>query len=162
MPKPSYPDLNKSLRENAQVILPQMFDDFMQHKSEVIRHPRSVRKLHEMRIKGKALRYTLEVFGIGYGKEFKACYSEVKRLIDRMGRIHDCDVAMQILHEFLDEMRSMNGKNSLMTDGLSAKSVRDLLVLTQGNRNRLFSEYRAILNEWRKTNFRKIFILSLR
>lgn len=68
-----------------------------------IHDPKHVEELHEMRIAAKRLRYTLEIFAPYHGKEIKMAVRNVKRLQERLGDIHDCDVWVERLPQFLEE-----------------------------------------------------------
>ena len=70
--KRNYPIKKKlSFRENIQLTLPMMYDDFMSNKDRVINHPRMKTELHKMRIAGKPLRYAMEYAETTFGLEFK-------------------------------------------------------------------------------------------
>jgi len=68
--------------------------------------PDHVTELHEMRIAAKNLRYTMEVFAPLYGDEFKQIIETVKSAQETLGDIHDCDVWVSFLPDFLEEERA--------------------------------------------------------
>jgi CHAD domain-containing protein len=69
---------------------------------EIIFDPEKVTELHEMRIAAKRLRYTMEVFAPLYSEELKEQLQAVRKIQDLLGDIHDCDVWMEFLPEFVD------------------------------------------------------------
>jgi len=68
--------------------------------------PDHVTELHEMRIAAKNLRYTMEVFAPLYGDEFKQIIETMKSAQETLGDIHDCDVWVSFLPDFLEEERA--------------------------------------------------------
>ena len=60
-----------------------------------------VTTLHELRIVGKRLRYTLEFFREVLGPDTPALIARVTALQDHLGALHDADVAAHLAREFL-------------------------------------------------------------
>jgi CHAD domain-containing protein len=58
---------------------------------------------HQMRIAAKRLRYTMELFRPAYEGGLDGCLSAMKKLQDLLGDLHDCDVWLQLLPDFLAE-----------------------------------------------------------
>jgi CHAD domain-containing protein len=56
-----------------------------------------------MRISAKHLRYTMEIFESLYGDQIKPFISQVKRLQDLLGSIHDADVWMEMIPIFIKQ-----------------------------------------------------------
>jgi hypothetical protein len=63
--------------------------------------PARVTELHDMRIAAKRLRYTLELFKIGYPPAAAELLERVKELQELLGEIHDADVLEPVLTERL-------------------------------------------------------------
>lgn len=59
-------------------------------------------ELHAMRIAAKKLRYTLEIFAPIYPDEFKSWLRSIREVQDQIGAIHDCDMWIDFLPEFLE------------------------------------------------------------
>ncbi len=60
--------------------------------------------LHEFRIRGKALRYTMELLASAFGSEFrKSTYGIVSELQERLGKVQDHTAAKLILCEWAEE-----------------------------------------------------------
>ena len=60
---------------------------------------------HDMRIAAKRMRYTMELFSDFYEKEFKEFIRIIKRLQELLGDLHDCDVWIDYLSQFIKEER---------------------------------------------------------
>jgi len=68
-----------------------------------VRDETNVAELHAMRISAKHLRYTMEIFESLYGEQIKPFISQVKRLQDLLGSIHDADVWMEMIPIFIKQ-----------------------------------------------------------
>jgi CHAD domain-containing protein len=68
-----------------------------------IRNPEQIEKLHAMRIAGKQLRYTIEIFSPIYDKALLPFTQVMKELQDQLGSIHDDDVWISWLPKFIEE-----------------------------------------------------------
>ena len=75
--------------------------------AETVRHPEQIEELHRMRIAAKRLRYALEVLAPSLDHDFKPVIVTLKEIQDRLGEIHDCDVWLALLPDFLDDERRM-------------------------------------------------------
>jgi len=87
------------------------FDGIQNRLEELYSHekfiydPTNVAELHAMRISAKRLRYSLEAFEELYGEPLKPYISEVKKLQDVLGWIHDLDVWTEMIPVFIEEER---------------------------------------------------------
>ena len=54
--------------------------------------PYEIKKLHELRILAKRLRYSMELFALCFGKEMESMAKEVAEMQTSLGELHDCDV----------------------------------------------------------------------
>ncbi len=70
-----------------------------------VRQPEAVEPLHAMRIAAKHLRYAMEIFRPLYGEEFSQRIESVRRVQQHLGDLHDCDVWIAFLPEFLEQER---------------------------------------------------------
>ncbi|MBI1926877.1 CHAD domain-containing protein [Candidatus Poribacteria bacterium] len=96
--------LRKSYRWNAQVILPVRVEEVYSWAAS-IRQPDNIKALHDMRISVKRLRYSMEFFAINYGETFNTLLKVVEGLQELLGDIHDCDVRLQALTDYLQNLR---------------------------------------------------------
>lgn len=79
-------------------------DEFLRHE-DLIHDPANVSELHEMRIGAKHLRYTLEIFEELYGSRIKPYIEEMKNIQDQLGNIHDLDVWIEMIPQFVRDER---------------------------------------------------------
>jgi CHAD domain-containing protein len=79
-------------------------DELFRHES-YIHDPANITELHAMRISAKRLRYSIEAFEDLYKDPIKPFISEVKRLQDALGLVHDLDVWIAFVPEFIEEER---------------------------------------------------------
>ncbi len=54
--------------------------------------PHSVKRIHQLRIIAKRLRYALELFAQCWGERLTVCADEIAALQKSLGELHDCDV----------------------------------------------------------------------
>ena len=91
---------------NAAKLITRRVDEMLAYES-CLADPDNVYELHEMRIAGKRLRYTMEVFQPVYsrytdaGPEFGAMLQAVKNLQEHLGILHDADVLVPQILEHL-------------------------------------------------------------
>jgi CHAD domain-containing protein len=91
------------LADNAERIVAVRLDElcsFMPRAAD----PNEVVALHDMRIAAKRLRYVLEVTGPVLGVYARTAVKLVKDLQDILGEIHDCDVQLPEVEQFLAEL----------------------------------------------------------
>ncbi|MFZ3070265.1 MAG: CHAD domain-containing protein [Anaerolineaceae bacterium] len=79
-------------------------DDLLTHVP-FIYDPQNTSELHAMRISAKRLRYTLEAFEDLYGPQIKPYISVTRKLQDLLGTLHDLDVWIAYIPEFIEEER---------------------------------------------------------
>lgn len=74
-------------------------EDYVHKENEILKH-------HEMRIKAKWLRYTMECFAPLYPKEFSGEIEMMKNFQDILGETHDCDVWIDRIPKFIKDLES--------------------------------------------------------
>jgi len=90
------PDLYQAASESIQKGL----EDFLSYQGTIYA-PNNVKPLHAMRIAGKHLRYTMEIFAPLYQQSLLPFVEIMKEIQDQLGEIHDCDVWVTWLPEFI-------------------------------------------------------------
>jgi CHAD domain-containing protein len=80
--------------------------DFFLSLQDGIFTPENAEKLHAMRIAGKHLRYTLEIFKPLYEERLTPFIEIMKCIQDQLGLIHDCDVWISWLPQFIEQERN--------------------------------------------------------
>jgi CHAD domain-containing protein len=146
---------HKSLKENLQSVLPEMFDDFFVLADTVAGYPMRKVQLHEMRKAGKPLRYAMELGEYCFGEEFRLLLEEVKHVLELMGEIHDADVMIPELNGHIKEMVSFNRTVKDTEHKISTASLKDSVAKLRASRNEMFSELTEILTGWKQNNFRE-------
>ncbi len=68
-----------------------------------ISNPENVKELHAMRIAGKKLRYTIEIFAPIYNQALLPHIELMKDIQDQLGEIHDDDVWISWLPQFVEK-----------------------------------------------------------
>jgi CHAD domain-containing protein len=85
-----------SFRSLGSDIITARLKDFVSHSS-CLYLPYQIRKLHELRILAKRLRYSMELFALCWGKELELMAKEVAEMQTSLGELHDGDVWIQYL-----------------------------------------------------------------
>lgn len=91
-----------SLYQQAFEAISSNLDDFLSYEGFIF-NPENVAQLHAMRIAGKHLRYTLEIFAPIYGHALDPHIRAMKNIQDLLGEIHDNDVWIFWLPEFINQ-----------------------------------------------------------
>jgi len=91
-----------SLYQQAYEAINRSLEEFLSYEG-YIHNPENVPELHAMRIAGKHLRYTLEIFAPIYGNTLDPHIRAMKNLQDLLGEIHDNDVWIAWLPEFIEQ-----------------------------------------------------------
>jgi CHAD domain-containing protein len=79
-------------------------DDLMAYE-RTLDDPKDVHGHHQMRIAAKKLRYTMEICSPAYEGQLAAFIDPVKRVQSLLGDIHDCDVWVVDIDEFMERER---------------------------------------------------------
>ncbi|MBI4926613.1 MAG: CHAD domain-containing protein [Anaerolineae bacterium] len=89
-----------NLYEHAQASILPCLVHFLSYDA-IVRDVERVTELHEMRIAAKRLRYTMETFAPIYANDLKPWLPAVRDFQEVLGDIHDCDVWVGFLPEFM-------------------------------------------------------------
>jgi CHAD domain-containing protein len=91
--------------QKALVHITSRVEKIFAHESSVY-IPENIKEHHAMRIAVKRLRYTMEVFSSLYEGELENQIAVCKKLQDMLGDLHDCDVWMDYLPQFMEDERA--------------------------------------------------------
>jgi len=91
-----------SLYQQAFEAVNSNLEEFLSYE-KFIHDPQNIEELHAMRITGKHLRYTLEIFAPIYGTALDLYVRAMKNVQDLLGEIHDNDVWIAWLPKFIDQ-----------------------------------------------------------
>lgn len=97
--------LPSDLTDRARAAILLRLEEFLAYEPHIT-HPERVTELHLMRIAAKHLRYTLEIFEPVYGKGLRKPLKVVKEIQELLGDIHDCDVWVALVPQFMAEERA--------------------------------------------------------
>jgi CHAD domain-containing protein len=123
-------------------------EDFLSYQ-EFIYSPSNGDHLHAMRIAGKRLRYTMEIFAPLFQQSLLPFIEIMKEIQDQLGEIHDCDVWVVWLPEFIAlEQNRRQGHFS------HARRVKRLLPgihhLIEDRKLARQQAYHAFIENWQK------------
>jgi CHAD domain-containing protein len=95
--KPKWGPKNEDAAANASRELPILVSRFFADTRQVLAKPLTADMLHKLRIAGKKLRYTLELFRPVYAAGLEERLDELKKLQDWLGDAHDVAAAREII-----------------------------------------------------------------
>jgi len=135
-----------SLYELAQRAINKALTVFLSYH-DIIQDPNNSEKLHQMRIAGKRLRYTMEIFRPLYREAIDPLIDVMKGIQDQLGDIHDCDVWIAWLSEFIRQEQSRIMANSSETRSLE-KILPGIRHLIEDRTQNRCTEYGAFIANW--------------
>ena len=121
--------------------------DFLSHE-EYIHSPENVEELHAMRIAGKKLRYSIELFAPIYKQTMIPYVQIMKDIQDQLGNIHDDDIWISWLPTFIVKEKKR------ITDFYGTSSPIDKLLpgiasLIEDRKNARSMEYQTFMATWK-------------
>lgn len=123
-------------------------EEFLAYESYVYR-PECVAELHASRIAAKRLRYTMEAFAPLYPDELQEPLRAARDVQDMAGEIHDCDVWVQYLPQFLEQERQRTLEYFGHTRPFR-RFVPGILYLQQDRQQRRARRYREFIKFWQQ------------
>lgn len=102
--QPVEPPFTRQLYQRSAAAVLELLDAFLIYES-YIQNPENTTELHAMRIAAKKLRYTMETFTPLYPDTILPFLQAVKTSQELLGDIHDCDVWLVLLPDFIKEER---------------------------------------------------------
>lgn len=82
---------------SARRLLPAMLEDLFRAGRTAAQPDSSPRQMHRVRLKGKRVRYTLELFKRAYGKKTEPMMNSLKILQEKLGAINDCATTLEMI-----------------------------------------------------------------
>jgi CHAD domain-containing protein len=76
--------------------------DLCQYQSS-LDHPEQTQAHHQMRIAAKKFRYTMEIYNPLFDQNLQDYIRQIKTIQELLGQIHDCDVWLETLGQFVTE-----------------------------------------------------------
>ena len=149
---------NKSFRKNGQLLIPVLLADFFSYEQVVLTNAGLIKELHKMRVAGKTLRYAMEMFAPAFGSVFQKGLEELKKALETMGAIHDCDVCIDWLNAYIAELQSEQNP-PMETDPI--QTVKQLLSEQQILRQKKYLLFCRVLRKWKQGEFVQTLVHSL-
>ncbi len=140
----SVPEFGEVMRKTIVGLL----DEFLAPERRILGHPERKKEFHAMRVEGKPLRYMLEIAAPLNGRDAKTCLAEIEAFLEKMGKVHDCDVAIDILTRFMQEIEAYDMK---MERALAV--IGTLLGEQETRRQRLFKILSGTMKRWKRDKF---------
>lgn len=120
--------------------------DFLSYQA-FVQAPENVDKLHAMRIAGKHLRYTMEVFAPIYNGALDPYIILMKDIQDLLGEVHDNDVWVSWLPKFIEQEQARI-EDYFGNTGPIARLLPGLHHLMEDRQQAREKAYRAFLLTW--------------
>lgn len=152
---------DRSFRDYAYMIIPAMYDRVMGCMNRVVGHPRRKEELHRMRIQTKPLRYALETYQNIFAEDFKKNLKAVKSFVERLGTIHDIDVLIPVIKDYLEEINLYNSNLNNKLQRIPVAALLEFIKKLNADRKQNFEELCDILRKWESEDFRQKLILSM-
>ncbi|HYA78346.1 MAG TPA: CHAD domain-containing protein [Verrucomicrobiae bacterium] len=120
------------------------------HKeNEILKH-------HEMRIRAKWLRYTMETFAPLYQEEFVEDIEMMKNFQDMLGEMHDCDVWIERVPKFINEIEKETATFQ-ENEKTTAEGNQDLLKFIDKIKEKRKKYHENFVSFWDKEKSNNVF-----
>jgi CHAD domain-containing protein len=116
--------------------------------------PDCVKEIHAMRIAIKRLRYSIETFSSLYPDSLDQYLAAARKSQEMLGNIHDCDVWIQFLPEFLikEQKRSEKFYGTSRYFNRVVPGIQYFINNQQEKRNQVYSEFVSQWQSWKEEN----------
>jgi CHAD domain-containing protein len=145
-----------SFRAAGRVVILKSWDELAELSGSLYR-PRKTKRLHEMRIAAKRLRYALELFAPCWNGAPKAFAEEVAELQGALGELHDCDEWIEEWGARLSAKGDAGAKGDEPGEDETRAQARDAGVWLLGHfaeaRARHYRSALALWREWEQGDF---------
>lgn len=113
-----------------------------------------IERLHALRIEFKKLRYTVEYFREVLGAQVEQVIEELKTIQDHLGDLTDAQVAIDILHKFIDDTES-NQAELPIEQRVNLQPVVTYLAFRHDERHHLMITFKDVWRHFNRMEFRK-------
>ena len=142
---PSLSFVRPSVIEKAYEDISSKLDDFLAMEQFVYQEDQNL-KHHQMRMRGKHLRYTLETFSELYPDKLADEFDTMKNFQDVLGEMHDCDVWLAFIPQF---MKTTRGPAAKTENALGKAQPSAFLQYVKEQRK---NHYQSFVSLWESTN----------
>ncbi len=144
-----------AVREKAFWQISPKLDEFLSME-EYVHKENEILKHHEMRIRAKWLRYTMEAFAPLYQEELSEEIEVMKNFQDTLGEMHDCDVWIERIPKFISEI-----ENEIAISPENGKAIaegnQDLLKFLDHIKEKRKNHYENFVSFWDKEKGKNAF-----
>ncbi|XES77858.1 MAG: YfcE family phosphodiesterase [Candidatus Bathyarchaeia archaeon] len=112
-------------------------EEYVHQENEVLAH-------HKLRIQAKHLRYTMEAFAPLYPTQLSDEIKTMKAIQDTLGEMHDCDVWIEKIPDFIAKTKTVHSTKSRAT----SKNEASLLNFLDYIKNQRKSHYNNFVQLW--------------
>lgn len=150
-----------TLRSSGREILPPMLDSFLQRIDPVILKEQRQEPLHALRLRGKRLRYAMEMYVPAYNSPFIDCLDSVKEILGIMGRIHDLDINLPVLRQHVRQVRHFNAGIKDRALKMPMAGLSAIIHQFDEERHNQFLILCDRFLQWKQEEFRQRFLQSI-
>jgi putative phosphoesterase len=144
---PNQPLFPQDIIEEARGRISEKLNDFLSMESCVHKKD-DVLSHHQMRIRAKWLRYTLESFSQVYKKNLSKEIKLVKCFQDVLGEMHDCDVWSQCIPKFIEKLETKEATEQKSKDPtVEEETLLELLKFVKGRRKKYYRDFVKLWDE---------------
>jgi hypothetical protein len=123
---------------------------------DCIHHENDIENHHEMRIRAKWLRYTIEIFSQKYDDKLKDYISTMKHFQDLLGEMHDYDVWINFIPKFITDIK-LELTSKIETNEKIPTIENGLLRFLQNVQEIRRSRYKEFISFWEDTKKKQTF-----
>ena len=134
-----------SLQDVGRAVIEARLQEFCDIGTSIY-EPFADRKLHDLRIAAKRLRYSIELFTVCWGDEIAGFATELAKLQSNLGDVHDCDVWTTTL------TKRLKGKDKAKTQDQTTAAAW-LLSKYVGKRSKAYRSALELWREWTANQF---------
>jgi len=144
--------INSRLRDSVPILIYSRFAAVRAYESVLPKA--SIDQLHALRIDFKKFRYTLEFFREILGDNVSQIISELKKLQDHLGELHDAVVSCDLIKGFLINW-DKNQADLPISERLNPEPIVDYLAYLYSERYRLTSTFPGMWKQFNRPEFRQ-------
>lgn len=120
-----------------------LYDKMMIYKNDVLSGPENKNQLHKMRLRAKPLRYTLDFLNESLGLQLSDVGVKIKTMVALAGEIHDYDMLIEKVEEFVNIAKQYQIKPSEEID-----SFMDVFIQHLNNKRNLdYLNFKTLITE---------------